>query len=393
MARNKLEIANMALSKLGARKIPSFLESISVGLENEARAVNDVYEQILKEVLSEHPWTFAQRRVALEYVVPDDTSRTIQGRIFTPVTITSATQANPVVITAAGHGLENGERIKIVGVSGMTQLNGNFYRVASKTVDTFEIIDQHTEEDIDGSAFTAYTSGGQVQLASEQNPISISAATAADPVVITSAAHGLSDGDWIKIIGVAGMTTLNDGFYIVADKTADTFELTDTDGDDVDGSAFSAYTYGGIILPCPEMESMEDGIGTVIVYFRPDDMVKPTRKSISGAFIAFEEDKIVSDVEGLKIKYTYLCEETQKYFPKFDDALATRLAAEIAFRITNSVSKASELLKLYREISLPTAVSGDSVQGTPDQIDQDEWINSMELGTFPRTTGETWHPF
>lgn len=391
MARNKLEIANIALSKLGANKINSFIEAIAVGVENEANAINDVYDRVLDEVLAEHPWTFAQRRVALTTVVPGDVSRTIQDRVYTPVSITGATAADPVVITASDHGLENGYRIKIVGVSGMTELNSNFYRVANKTVDTFELINEDTEEDIDGSSYTAYTSGGQIQLANDGNPLTITGATAADPVVITCASHGLTDGDWVKIIGVAGMTDINDTFFIVADSTTNAFELTDTSGNDIDGSAYSAYTYGGVIIPTYDMPALGDGVSTVVVYYRPSDMIKPTKKSEENAFIGFEDDKIISDVTGLKLRYTYRCTDAQKYFPKFVDALTTRLAAEIAFRITNSISKAQNLIKLYHEVALPSAVSSDSVQGTPDSIQQDEWLDSFEVGVFPATTGETWH--
>ncbi|KKL14812.1 hypothetical protein LCGC14_2511920, partial [marine sediment metagenome] len=43
------------------------------------------------------------------------------------VTITGATAANPVVVTAASHGLSNGDDVFVTGVVGMTQLNGNFY--------------------------------------------------------------------------------------------------------------------------------------------------------------------------------------------------------------------------------------------------------------------------
>src|SRR3989338_1708750 len=209
MARSKLNIANLCFRKLGnAQPITSFQQSGST----QAERVNEVYNDILEEVLSEHPWSFAQRRVALTVDVPDDVSRHIQGRVFTPVSITGATKAEPCVITAVDHGLENGDRIKIVGVSGMTQLNGNFYRIQGKTVDTIELIDEDIDDgvvEIDSSAYTTYSSGGQIQLANDGDPLAITAATAANPVVITAAAHGLSDGDWIKIVGVAGMTNLN----------------------------------------------------------------------------------------------------------------------------------------------------------------------------------------
>jgi len=71
-------------------------------------------------------------------------------------TITAATAANPVVVTAAGHGLSNGDSVMIDYVAGMTELNGNTYTVAGATTDTFQL------SGVDGSSYTAYTSGGQV---------------------------------------------------------------------------------------------------------------------------------------------------------------------------------------------------------------------------------------
>lgn len=72
------------------------------------------------------------------------------------ITITGATQANPVVITGTNT-LNNGDVVDISGVVGMTELNGNAYTVANVTSTTFEL------EAIDGTAFTAYTSGGTAE--------------------------------------------------------------------------------------------------------------------------------------------------------------------------------------------------------------------------------------
>jgi hypothetical protein len=73
--------------------------------------------------------------------------------------ISNATQANPVVLSIAGHGYSNGEDFEVSGVVGMTQLNGRRFRVANKTANTVELQDQHGTN-IDGTAFTAYASGG-----------------------------------------------------------------------------------------------------------------------------------------------------------------------------------------------------------------------------------------
>ena len=79
-------------------------------------------------------------------------------------TITGATQANPVVITSAGHSLINGAHIKITGVEGMTELNNNSYYAKKLTADTFSLhTDLAVTANVDGTGFTAYTSGGEAE--------------------------------------------------------------------------------------------------------------------------------------------------------------------------------------------------------------------------------------
>lgn len=91
-----------------------------------------------------------------------------------PITITGATAANPVVITAPGHGLSNGDIVDICGiyeattsntqqVQMSTDYNGTGFTVANATTNTFEL--QNEGVDYDGSGFAAYSSGGQVRKA------------------------------------------------------------------------------------------------------------------------------------------------------------------------------------------------------------------------------------
>jgi len=76
------------------------------------------------------------------------------------LTITGATAADPVVITTStSHGLSNGESVYITGVVGMTQLNGRTFNITSLTSTTFSL-QNSAGADIDGSGYTAYTSGG-----------------------------------------------------------------------------------------------------------------------------------------------------------------------------------------------------------------------------------------
>lgn len=75
--------------------------------------------------------------------------------------ITNITAANPPVVTDTAHGLANGDTIRITGVVGMVEVNNRAFYVANVTANTFELQDPETREDIDGSNYTAYSSGGQ----------------------------------------------------------------------------------------------------------------------------------------------------------------------------------------------------------------------------------------
>jgi len=70
----------------------------------------------------------------------------------------------------------------------------------------------------------------------------ITGVTQADPGVVTSASHGLSNGTTVLIYGVSGMTELNGNTYTVANAATNTFELSGTDT-----TGFTAYTSGGKI--------------------------------------------------------------------------------------------------------------------------------------------------
>lgn len=78
----------------------------------------------------------------------------VRGAIAPAKAITGATKANPVVITAPGHGFSNGDYVYIDGVAGMTQLNGKAYMVANRTTDSFAL------SSVDGRFYSSYTGGG-----------------------------------------------------------------------------------------------------------------------------------------------------------------------------------------------------------------------------------------
>ena len=77
--------------------------------------------------------------------------------IATNKAITGATATNPVALTVVGHGFVTGQTKRISSVVGMTQLNDRFFTITVTGVNTI------TLDGTDGTAFTAYASGGNAQ--------------------------------------------------------------------------------------------------------------------------------------------------------------------------------------------------------------------------------------
>jgi hypothetical protein len=65
------------------------------------------------------------------------------------------------ITTSTAHGLNNGDEIVIRGCIGMTELNGNYYLVADKTIYTFRL-KTLAGEYVDGSAYEDYIGWGDL---------------------------------------------------------------------------------------------------------------------------------------------------------------------------------------------------------------------------------------
>lgn len=100
----------------------------------------------------------------------------------TPVTITSSTDATPIVVTATAHGFTNGDRVLIVGHTTNIAANG-IYRASAVTTNTFALVDEFTGVSIAGSGGGAGSSGIAVKappvlLVSELRNLIIQTSTA-----------------------------------------------------------------------------------------------------------------------------------------------------------------------------------------------------------------------
>lgn len=75
-------------------------------------------------------------------------------------------------------------------------------------------------------------------------PITVTGATMAKPVTV-SAVNNFANGDWVFLSGIGGMTQLNGETYVIAGRTPGSFQLLDVYGNQIDGTAFSAFTSNG----------------------------------------------------------------------------------------------------------------------------------------------------
>lgn len=96
-----------------------------------------------------------------------------------------------------------------------------------------------------------HTQGGTV-LEAAQN---ITAVTRANPGVLTYVGADPTNGKWVYVTGVGGMTQLNGRFFRVknVNAVANTFELADADNNNIDTTNYTAYTAGGTMAPVYEI--------------------------------------------------------------------------------------------------------------------------------------------
>lgn len=131
----------------------------------------------------------------------------------------------------------------------------------------------------------------------------ITGATNATPIVVTANSHGLSNGDFVTIHGVAGNTAAN-GHFKVANVTTNTFELTDpVTGANVAGSG--SYTSGGYVISLEAIEFLSDVAGGGIVATSSGLANKSTTRGIFDA-----DDAVLSSVTGDACEIVLLYKDT-----------------------------------------------------------------------------------
>jgi len=78
-----------------------------------------------------------------------------------------------------------------------------------------------------------------------EDSFAVSAATQADPCVITVVGNDFATDDWVFIDSIVGMTELNGRFFQVTSVAGDDVTLADVNGNPIDATGYAAYVSGG----------------------------------------------------------------------------------------------------------------------------------------------------
>jgi len=151
----------------------------------------------------------------------------------TPRAITDASQTNPVIITSVNHGFQTGDRIYITGVSGMTNINGQYFTVVYRDANSFQL------QGIDGRWYGKFKSSNPAGTATR-------CLTNRCELAIVSANHGLQTNEYVYITGTRGISGLNNGpnhAWKIGATNANAFALPDWPW--APTSSYGTYSSGG----------------------------------------------------------------------------------------------------------------------------------------------------
>jgi len=190
----------------------------------------------------------------------------------------------------------------------------------------------------------------------------ITGATAANPVVITSAAHGFANGATVYIDSILGMTQLNGRTFTVANQATNTFQLSGENG-----LTHTAYASGGYAYPYIAKEYKYR-------FALPADCLKLIRINRTEADeYRVEQGYVYTDESEVDLEYVMDVTDEDDFDSQFTDVLAQRLAAEAAIALNPSASGA--LWNIYEQ-KLRMARTMSAREGTPRGIDADTWIDA-----------------
>ena len=154
--------------------------------------------------------------------------------------ISSVNRSSQATISASSHGFSNGDYVWLTGVSNMSGINNRAWQVSDRNTNSFKLKYPGTNTYLNTSGYSYNGSGGTARecLVSDCS------------VVVTANGHGLTNGDFVYISGVGGMTEINNAAtttnpsqyvqgYQVANVTTNTYSIG------YNGANWGTYSSGG----------------------------------------------------------------------------------------------------------------------------------------------------
>jgi Flp pilus assembly pilin Flp len=123
--------------------------------------------------------------------------------------ISDATDTSPVKITSNNHDFQNGDWVYVSGVSSLSQINNKAFQVEGRTRHSFEL------KGSSRSWNAGYSGGGSVTKCQKPDC----------GVVVTSNGHGFTNGEYVVVSEVGGMTGLNGYALQVSEASVNTLVL------------------------------------------------------------------------------------------------------------------------------------------------------------------------
>ena len=198
----------------------------------------------------------------------------------------------------------------------------------------------------------------------------ITGITAASPAVVSCASHGFVTGNTVYIYDVVGMTQVNERVYPITEVAGgNSFQLTG-----FDSTLWTAYTSGG---SCIRKESNPD-YSSGHTYDLPADCLKALSLSGKSKYEILgigSNRRLLSTTEGAILTYNILEETPTNMTTRFVNALAWRLAAELAIPLTKKGAKQEWAMNMYAYTLGKTA----TVDARNDNMvidTTDSWIES-----------------
>jgi len=278
-------------------------------------------------------------------------SADLQGSGGSAATVSGATQANPVVVTtSAAHGFGDGQKVTITDVVGMTELNGNSYFVDTLTLDTFALYsDAGLTSTVDGTAYTAYVSGGSAAPAPASDAVTLDGQypsyyldynnhtnTPTLAAVATSGAYG----------DLTGTPTLFDGAFSSLTGTPTTvagYGITDA----ITTADVGSFTFTGSVLDTSDSSQITITPSMLI----SSDLTVENNLTVTNKITAdtIEVENIITSGAGT---------------PELESATDILLTAGTRVEVTQSPFKLANLTDAQRDAL--SAENGDMIYNTDD---------------------------